>query len=91
MIPVLETSLQCNPIFLPKYRRAPSLAFDFEKYILRGAELSWEELEKDVFFQVYAPCMPVVQLGDKRTGGDPAVALSLGTLNHHRRRPWSLD
>ena len=33
-----------------------------------GAELSQEELEKDVFFQVYAVNMPVVWLGDRKVG-----------------------
>lgn len=51
--------------FLAQIQRAPILSFAFEKNkkqknILRGAELSLKESEKDVFLQVYVACMPVV-------------------------------
>lgn len=41
------------PYSCPNTEAAPVLSFDFEKEILRGAELSWEGLGKGVFFQVH--------------------------------------
>lgn len=47
-------------------------------------------LEKNVFLQVYAARMPVVQLGDENRWTS-VVTLKLGTLNNHTQRLWSLD